>query len=232
MTFVVCALFMYILWWDKPFDVQHKTIIPFPISMKDRIETLISRTEQSNPTHRVPDLTSELLMQLIGAEPSKRTYLQILAFYGTGTVFSVFNIIAWNWQFPSVHTRALWRSFVIAATSLGPLFFISILFWSVARFFLAMSEFVQSIRSREDPFSHPGRRLQSDIVQLRGGGNSRDIRNSRFVKRAFASLWVLCLITYTICRLALIILVFYCFCSMPATVYEGMNWVNYFPHFS
>ena len=42
------------------------------------------------------------------------------------------------------------------------------------------------------------------------------------------SIWVI----YIILRLGLIFLVFYCFSSMPAAVYETVDWNTIFPHFS
>jgi hypothetical protein len=41
-------------------------------------------------------------------------------------------------------------------------------------------------------------------------------------------IWVI----YIISRLGLIFLVFYCFSSMPAAVYETVDWNIIFPHFS
>ena len=40
------------------------------------------------------------------------------------------------------------------------------------------------------------------------------------------------LVVYIISRLVLIFLVFYCFSSMPAAVYETVDWNTIFPHFS
>jgi hypothetical protein len=43
-----------------------------------------------------------------------------------------------------------------------------------------------------------------------------------------AFLWIV----YVISRLGLIVLVFYCFSSMPASVYKTVDWTNFLPHFS
>lgn len=40
------------------------------------------------------------------------------------------------------------------------------------------------------------------------------------------------ILVYTISRVGLIVLVFYCFSSMPAAVYETVQWSTIFPHFS
>ena len=37
MGFVGCALIMYILWWHKPFDVEHALAIDCPAKNQDRI---------------------------------------------------------------------------------------------------------------------------------------------------------------------------------------------------
>lgn len=37
MGFVGCALVMYILWWNKPFDVEHSVAIDCPAKDQDRI---------------------------------------------------------------------------------------------------------------------------------------------------------------------------------------------------
>ena len=37
MGFVGCALIMYILWWNKPFDVEHSVAIDCPAKDQDRI---------------------------------------------------------------------------------------------------------------------------------------------------------------------------------------------------
>jgi hypothetical protein len=39
-------------------------------------------------------------------------------------------------------------------------------------------------------------------------------------------------IVYITSRLSLIVLTFYCFSSMPASVYETVDWTNFLPHFS
>jgi hypothetical protein len=39
-------------------------------------------------------------------------------------------------------------------------------------------------------------------------------------------------VIYIISRLALIVLIFYCFSSMPAGVYETVDWTKFLPHFS
>jgi hypothetical protein len=42
----------------------------------------------------------------------------------------------------------------------------------------------------------------------------------------------LLLVAYVLARLGLVVLVFYCFSSMPAAVYETVNWTEFLPHFA
>jgi len=47
----------------------------------------------------------------------------------------------------------------------------------------------------------------------------------------FAEVFLVSLgVTYVVARLGLIALIFYCFCSMPAGVYETMRWTDFLPH--
>jgi len=49
---------------------------------------------------------------------------------------------------------------------------------------------------------------------------------------AIAILLLLLALIYIISRLALMVLIFYCFSSMPAGVYETVDWTKFLPHFS
>ncbi len=46
---------------------------------------------------------------------------------------------------------------------------------------------------------------------------------------AVVSLLALC-VAYIVARLGLIALIFYCFCLMPAGVYETVQWTDFVPH--
>jgi hypothetical protein len=59
----------------------------------------------------------------------------------------------------------------------------------------------------------------------------RDLSLDSFVG-AIALMDLFFWIVYIISRLGLIVLVFYCFSSMPASVYMTVDWTNFLPHFS
>jgi hypothetical protein len=55
----------------------------------------------------------------------------------------------------------------------------------------------------------------------------------KYMEPRFKNLFLLCLVLlYLFARLTLVVLVFYCFSSMPSAVYSGISWVNDLPHFA
>lgn len=207
MAFIVCALVMYTLWWDKPYDVEHTTtIIVHDISIGEGAEQPRLPFEYGD---RVADLSLDMFFSILGTTMSSillgaadfkdewRKVIQSLAFYGTATVFSAFHIAAWNWEFPSSTVRTLWRSFGVAATSTGPLTLLPFLV-------LGLIE--------------PSPRGKYSIVRV-------------VIGLMFSFMYSFMLV-YVISRLALIVLIFYCFSSMPAGVYETVDWTKFLPHFS
>jgi hypothetical protein len=201
MAFVFCALIMYILWWDKPFGVEHRTIVTFP-TLKDESPPLplsqwVTLHRSAFQAYRKSDITTDSIIEMIfslstewrfGSDAWKAS----LAFYATGTVFSAFHIAAWNWEFPSSIDRTLWRTFAVASTSITPL--------SIAFYFLES--------------------------MLSGGAFSRYAVNFlAFGTAIFATM------AYSISRLGLIVIIFRCFSSMPASAYETVEWTKYLPHF-
>ena len=219
MAFVVCALIIYILWWDKPFGVDRRTILTAntyewekdrknfnslsPITLSTRVPNLDSKEffeiciDGFNVHHiqTVEEILRSLIGQIFGrpgwAYPSQDA-IRSLAFYTSGTIFSAFHIGAWNWDFPSPIIRRLWRAFALAATCTSPVTLVLMLFFLI-------------IRSTNRP---------------------------DFISNTLIYLFLLVFLTYIIARLALIILIFYCFSSMPAGVYKTVDWTKFLPHFS
>jgi hypothetical protein len=206
MAFIVCALVMYTLWWDKPYDVEHTTVIMHDISIREGPEQQRLTFKYGD---RVADISRLMFLDMIGgfvtdesssgvrvSDDEWRTSVQSLAFYGTSTVFSAFHIAAWNWEFPSSTVRTLWRSFGVAATGTSPL--------------TLLLRLVIYLYDHFYPESGEGGVISwTFLVLLFSFG-----------------------LVYVISRLALIVLIFYCFSSMPAGVYETVDWTKFLPHFS
>lgn len=54
---------------------------------------------------------------------------------------------------------------------------------------------------------------------------------SQWMKVGFLGLTVIVCVVYVVSRLGLIVLIFYSFSTMPAAVYETVEWTTYFPYF-
>jgi hypothetical protein len=263
MAFVVCALTMYLLWWNKPFGVESRTYITtvaYDESVKRTIAErlykpykydnylvndntiypeyfarelgfpgrgeFVSKDELDKAKHfvlkadrefHIQDLTwnqfldlavpfelpSEYgLIPLLGimvgsvfgrpnsGQPNREPIVT-LAFYATGTLFSAFHIAAWNWEFPSITVRMLWRIFAIAATSTYPF---TLLYALMA------------------------------LLMSKTGTGSNELVSKIILSFVLA--------IYVVSRIGLMVLIFYCFASMPAGVYETVDWLQFLPHFS
>jgi hypothetical protein len=223
MAFVVCALIMYMLWWDKPFGVDRRTVltvVTYDLPPEgDRFLPNLSRRKQENDFSmddlksiavNLVDFTSDemkavlyafggMIGSIFGREnlnypPQDET--RSMTFYATGTIFSAIHIGAWNWEFPSSIVRTLWRAFALTATGTGPAAIFAMLFYIILL---------------EDKFSRSTDKVLESIT---------------------IALLAVFGVIYIISRIALMVLIFYCFSSMPAGVYETVDWTKFLPHFS
>jgi hypothetical protein len=217
MAFIVCALIMYMLWWDKPFGVERRTtltVITHDLDVKKWLETALGAQSRADHIH---DLTLDGLLNMPAKDMGSSTREDLrdvvyafrsmvknifkkstiypprkasksITFYTTSTLFSALHISAWNWDFPSSIARTLWRTFGVAATGTGPFTIFLLVF----------------ISGSTDDFAW---KSVSAIILLFG-------------------------LIYIVSRLGLVVLIFYCFSSMPAGVYETVAWTTFLPHFS
>ena len=137
-----------------------------------------------------------------------------IAFANVGVIISSLHIAAWNWDFPSHTIRILWIVFSVVTTCCFPLLYFTIGSLQV-----------------DDIDKLPKYRFYDLLLS-----SSRMLKTFAIDKEAskkfFLALLLSILAIYIISRLGLIFLVFYCFSSMPAVVYETVNWNTIFPHFS
>jgi hypothetical protein len=201
MAFVFCALVMYILWWEKPFDVERRHVVACLVKSEHMLH---SNDVQWGEQDRVTDLSftdflhlaleNDLVDGAIGNDwPS-------VALYMSGMVFSAIHLVAWNWRFPSPLVRALWRWFAMTAfiTSCLP-FFVFILGYLV------------------------------NLIDRWISGNKLFDTIAENILGIFS---IIMLVGYIVSRLVILVLTFYCFTSMPASVYEKVEWTGFIPHFS
>lgn len=100
MAYVCCALAMYLLWWNKPFNVERKTVISCPASLYNSKHWSLHRRVPAS--RYLPDLgyqrTIDILFPLksLNRPGHRDAENNQLAFYGTGTVFSAIHLATWR----------------------------------------------------------------------------------------------------------------------------------------
>ena len=233
MAFIVCALVMYIFWWNKPYGVEQRclmvAIFPSQESVRDWIEdrersasTCLFRLPTPDVYRHVSDLSWDDFFWLIlehGVTPSRDLNSfksrASVALYTSGMAFSAVHVAAWNWEFPSKTVQILWR-----AASLGALL-ASAFSFTIAPLLNCLGEGIRRFMSNDKSrlgfravFYLPGCWIRSRI-----GG-------------VFLFSTVSTLIGYVACRLIILVLTIYCFTSMPSSVYAELDWAGYIPHFS
>jgi hypothetical protein len=200
---------LYIIWFDKGFDVEHVTTIDISVEEFDKMVAgsmfLSDREELSHGdvrNLRVRNMSFDMFFDsiILGDLDGFRPGIVQIVVYSTGLLFSAVHIVAWNWDFPSTEVTIMWRCFSIIATftTLTPVF---------------GTLLVVSIQYLQKHLKLSWIDTLETAVMVLGG---------------------LVALTYPIARIGLVVLILYCFHSMPAAVYQtaSVSWVGYVPHFS
>lgn len=126
LAFIFCAFVMHIFWWNKPFDVESRRIITeIPLDLKDAaslntlsMDDLTALTDELY-RKRIEDLSGDNLFGLVfeslalansvEEDGAFAYYLPSISLYIASTTFLAIHLSAWNWEFPSVVVRSLWR---------------------------------------------------------------------------------------------------------------------------
>jgi hypothetical protein len=210
LAFIIAALVMYLLWWYKPFDVQRATRLACPHERTSEVRSHLGNLETRKQWRR-RNVTFEDVMDRNRIANGKAAGI---AFANVGVIISSLHIAAWNWDFPSHTIQILWIVFSVVTTCCFPLLYFAIGSLQV-----------------DDIDKLPKYRFYDLLLS-----SSRMLKTFAIDKEAskkfFLALLLSILAIYIISRLGLIFLVFYCFSSMPAVVYETVNWNTIFPHFS
>lgn len=221
LAFVPCAFLMYVLWFEKGFDVQHITVIDISFEDFQKLTQDNSQDDDEDdgeddgqydgrgslkPNRRVKNLSFDkfagLLMPKADTSDLKlEDFVVQLFVYITGSIFSALHMIAWYWDFPSTTIATMWRCFSVIAT--------------VCSFSLL--------------FIWVGAWLSSYLVAMTTADAYVEIfHNALAIAGACGTA------CHFIARIGLIVLIFYCFGSMPPAVYKTVevSWTGYIPHFS
>lgn len=126
LAFIFCAFIMHIFWWNKPFDIEsRRIIIAIPPNPEDTTgqKTLfmddLTASDDELFQKRIQDLSEDGFIDLVletlqFADPNRELqpfayYVPSISLYIASTTFLAIHLSAWNWEFPSVVVRSLWR---------------------------------------------------------------------------------------------------------------------------
>ncbi|KAJ6582306.1 hypothetical protein B0H19DRAFT_928116 [Mycena capillaripes] len=203
LAFAVVNIFIWLLWWDKPLDVQRQIVVgpprpadaqpisSVPVNLGDRLLSAIIGIEQSyayDPSSST-SVSSFWSSPVDEAHAFERTNGNSIILAFIGTLFGTIHCTAWNANFPTNAEMQIWRlcASLIAAIPVS---------------FLLIA-------------------LALDRV-----GNPDEM--AAFITGIMA-LWGMPI--YIPARLGLIILPLIALRSLPASAFADVNWSAYIPHF-
>jgi hypothetical protein len=222
MAFVVCALIMYVLWWHKPFGVENRTVLTASTYDEIHYQYLSLRLSPVYRNTYTPDLTGDELLDVYFKLYKFTTVTLKEIGYGfggmVGHIFGRENLTLP----PEDETRSI---IFYAAGTLFSAFHIGAWNWefptSIVRTLWRTFALAATSTGPAAIFLIV---FYLFILKPKFPGD--------FVGGTMAILMFLLALIYVISRLALIGLIFYCFSSMPAGVYETVDWTKFLPHFS
>jgi hypothetical protein len=117
LAYVVCALFMYGLWWDKPFDVQTPlSIYSDPLlaaeqklELKYSLSQCFTKTSKPYSFFDMVGTIGERNDREWSERVSDERITQIVLVIST-VLFGSCHLLGWNYPFPTTSETSLWRS--------------------------------------------------------------------------------------------------------------------------
>jgi len=198
-AYALCTILAYFFWWHKPFDINIPTVVTYhgvlPDSFKQASKGWVDRVNRQRVR-----MTTRIIVR--GSQHSMFLNL-VLPLFAFSAIFSVVHLIAWDFEFPTLQERNLWRSCGLMAV--------------VAPMIIAISLQIASIW---DPAA-------SDNEH---NNRKRSVAAAPEIAALVIICYFVSIITYAAARTALTFEVFYCLRSMPARTYQTVAWVNYLPH--
>jgi hypothetical protein len=203
LAFAVVNVFIWLLWWDKPLDVQRQIVVG-PAKAADAQTITAVHTPQFHkflsalagifPIYKYDPLSStsvssfwSLPMDELDNIPSRILPFAIEAL--VGTVFGAIHCAAWNTDFPTTVEMWMWRSCSLLIVEIP----------AVILLFVVLGNFI-------------------DVYESHLGELMLTIR------------FVVGISLYVIARLVLIILPLVALRSLPSGAFMDVNWSTYIPH--
>jgi hypothetical protein len=243
MAFVVCALTMYLLWWHKPFGVESRMSV-MVIMDKESVKRIVADSFYS----QFPSWKSRRLQKIDfdrvhpdNAQDDQEFYKadltwdKFLDFTGGISNFSRTDLIDFGKALgiivrnvfgnPDFAEPPLQQTRALALYATGMLF--SALHVAAWNWDFPSSTARALWRIFAIAATGAGPVIILVLLVIVALEDSIDIP-----ERVAKVLVSFLLFVYLAARIGLVVLIFYCFSSMPAGVYETVNWVQFLPHFS
>ncbi len=203
MAFVFCALITYLLWWDKPFDAERAQVLEYPGTDRARLLSFID-------PYPAGSLRPEPYYDVrcddrtrIGDLSLQLVVEQLGLEYPNAYLPPTIAVYLTGTIFSAIHLAAWnWD-------------FPSPLIQTLWRYFGLLA-------------------LAMCLLPMLVMPLASHAANTRWEIRLTLLVFCMCLqsLVYAVSRVALIVLTFYCFKSMPAAVYEPLDWTRFIPHYS
>ncbi len=204
MAYVLCAIIIYGLWWNKPFNVERPLVVIIGTNLPDEMKQAWKSALLLRSKEFLMDTPLLYALTLLNPGGPRHTKKVAAAVYTTALVFSAVHLCAWNWEFPDAEAQFLWR--VFASIACGASVF-------------CMYSMYSMYTMGKKPFGSDN--FEKAMVCL-SCGRWDDLQWMPFLASCLA---------YVVSRLGLLGLTFYCFSAMPASVYEPLEWTRFLPHF-
>ncbi|KAH7349125.1 hypothetical protein BKA66DRAFT_431791 [Pyrenochaeta sp. MPI-SDFR-AT-0127] len=212
LAYIPCAISIYGLWWDKPYEVSVPTILIierpgnfFPRIQPWRPET-VGRVNRNYPLvvrdYQIYGLTRECLDAVRSSfRPMSQSGLTASVFLLVGAI----HIAAWNFEFPTLTEQRGWRICSLLITASIPFSW-----WCSG-----ILQWVATGKWWEDAWydlEHPSRRV-------------------RWLRQLCFAIHGTCIVLYAAARSFLLVEAFMGLRAAPGAVYKTPEWTSLLPHF-
>jgi len=195
LAFTALNILVYLFWWDKPKNVRE------PIDVRGR---------PSAPTHAHKtegvefwDIMYDTMTSLV--EKDENDWILATVLPAVGILFGGIHCLAWDFPFPTVEEKVLWRVSAVCCTA----------------FPFAITAFQIIAKTRKTSgLGYLADRLKAVFK----------IGISQLCDFEVAFMYFL-LSIYIVCRITLAVLTFTCLRALPSGVFEATSWTSIFPHF-
>jgi hypothetical protein len=227
LAYIPCALLIFYLWWDKPYDIRQPTMVFFKDQNRQR-RMQIGGGSKSLAYVSGLELPPEIVIRQYQNFPMTRNcidavqscFFRIRTFsalsLSVGIFYAIFGGIhcaAWNFPFPTRTERLAWRvCSIIMAVSIPASWLLTRLIMiclecGVSDTLLFGTDEKARVRVKLWPFS------------------SRKVTVS-----GVESIQMMGAIVYVLARIYLLFEVFFNLRDLPVACYDTVNWSNYLPH--